>query len=110
MTNVVVWRSLKQATRDLPLPFQSIQLVGPGGGMEEGRAANLIRVLGGFVTLKLSSSALEDPTNSSAVTIGPPFRLELLVAGKSIPLQSVESTESPTTDILGNQLNEFTQL
>jgi hypothetical protein len=39
--------------------------------MEEGRAANLLRVFGGFVTLKLSSGAVEDPLNSAAVTIGP---------------------------------------
>jgi hypothetical protein len=76
-----------QATKDLPLPFESVQLVGPGGGMEAGRAANLVRVLGGAVTLKLSSSAVPDAANDAAVTIGPPFRLELLLLGKSIPLQ-----------------------
>jgi len=55
--------------------------------MEPGRAANLVRVLGGAVTLKLSSSAVPDAANAAAVTIGPPFRLELLLLGKSIPLQ-----------------------
>eukprot|EP00976_Prorocentrum_cordatum_P091325 1188480-Prorocentrum_minimum.AAC.2 len=46
----------------------------------------------------------------AAVTIGPPFRLELLVGGRSIPLQSVETTDSAPTELLGNQTNEFTQL
>eukprot|EP00976_Prorocentrum_cordatum_P029523 601009-Prorocentrum_minimum.AAC.1 len=96
-----------QATKNLPLPFQSVQvstdvysanghrlqcrwtlstmsvdrnvssstnsrqapestLIGPGGGMEAGRAANLVKVLGGAVTLKLSSSAVEDPLNGAA--------------------------------------------
>jgi hypothetical protein len=39
-----------------------------------------------------------------------PFRLELLVNGRSFPIQSVESTEAERTDILGNQTNEFSQL
>lgn len=110
----LLWSSataeVTKATKDLPLPFESVQLVGPGGGMEPGRAANLVKVLGGAITLKLSSSAVPDAANAAAVTIGPPFRLELLVLGKSFPIQSVESTESDTTDILGNQLNEFSQL
>ncbi|KAK3247394.1 hypothetical protein CYMTET_43106 [Cymbomonas tetramitiformis] len=110
----LLWSSdtaeVTKATKDLPIPFQSIQLVGPRGGMEAGRAANLVKVFGGFVTLKLSSSAVQDDTNSSAVIIGPPFRLELLVAGKSFPISKVESTEAETTDLLGNQLNEFSQL
>mmetsp|Transcript_16685 Transcript_16685/g.23007 ORF Transcript_16685/g.23007 Transcript_16685/m.23007 type:complete len:275 (-) Transcript_16685:90-914(-) len=108
----LLWSSdvaeVTKATKDFPLPFQSIQLIGPGGGMEEGRAANLIRVFGGFITLKLSSSAVPDPANSSAVTIGPPFRLGLLVGDKYFPIQENDGAERK--DILGNEFNEFSQL
>lgn len=110
----LLWSSqsaeVTKATRNLPLPFESVQLIGPGGGMEAGRAANLVKVLGGAVTLKLSSSAVEDPLNAAAVTIGPPFRLELLVGGRSLPLQSVEAEDSDPTALLGTQSSEFSQL
>eukprot|EP00240_Pyramimonas_obovata_P014720 CAMPEP_0118933240 /NCGR_PEP_ID=MMETSP1169-20130426/11760_1 /TAXON_ID=36882 /ORGANISM="Pyramimonas obovata, Strain CCMP722" /LENGTH=218 /DNA_ID=CAMNT_0006875979 /DNA_START=343 /DNA_END=999 /DNA_ORIENTATION=+ len=110
----LLWSSqsaeVTKATKNLPLPFESVQLVGPGGGMEAGRAANLVKVLGGALTLKLSSSAVEDPFNAAAVTIGPPFRLELLVGGRSIPLQSVESNDADPTALLGTQSSEFSQL
>eukprot|EP00873_Tetraselmis_striata_P002045 jgi/Tetstr1/422309/TSEL_013153.t1 len=117
----LLWSSqtaeVTKATKNLPLPFTSMQLVGPkggegqpGGNLPDGRAANLIKVLGGAITLKLSSSALPSETDSDAVIIGPPFRLELLLGGKSIPLQAEETTESDTSSILGNQLNTFSQL
>ena len=38
------------------------------------------------------------------------LRLELLVLGRSIPLQAEETTESDTSTILGNQLSTFSQL
>lgn len=37
-------------------------------------------------------------------------RLELLLLGLNIPLQSEETTESDNSAILGNQLSTFTQL
>merc|ERR1712023_403902 len=82
----------------------------PGGPLPGGRAANLVKVLGGAVTLKLSSSAIPDANLSDAVIIGPPFRLELLVLDRSIALGAEETTESDTSTVLGNQLNTFSQL
>lgn len=117
----LLWSSqtaeVTKATKNLPLPFTSMQLIGPkggegepGGNLPEGRAANIIKVLGGAVTLKLSSAAVPSESEKDAVIIGPPFRLELLLGGKSIPLQAEETTESDTSSILGNQLNTFSQL
>ena len=38
------------------------------------------------------------------------IRLELLVLGRSIPLQAEETAESDTSAILGNQSSTFSQL
>ncbi len=45
--------------------------------MEEGRAANLIRLLNGAVVVKLSSAAVPDDAAGDVILIGPPFYLEL---------------------------------
>ncbi len=98
--------------RNLPRgTFESIQLVGEKGGLPAGRAANLVSLLGGAVTLKLSSAAVPYPGNNTAVEIGPPFYLELLLPfGVTIPLQKETSTESDESTVLGNQTNEYAQL
>uniref|UniRef100_A0A061RTJ7 Plastid lipid-associated protein/fibrillin conserved domain-containing protein n=1 Tax=Tetraselmis sp. GSL018 TaxID=582737 RepID=A0A061RTJ7_9CHLO len=116
----LLWSSqtaeVTKATKNLPLPFTSMQLIGPGGGrgepggeLPQGRAANIIKVLGGAVTLKLSSAADPSSGDPSSVIIGPPFRLELLVGGRSIPLQQEETVGSDTSPVLGSQRNVFTQ-
>jgi len=72
----------------LPLNAQSVQLVGQKGGVEEGRAANLIQLFGGAVTVKLSSAAVPDKESDDIILIGPPFYLEvchLLSAQQSPP-------------------------
>jgi hypothetical protein len=60
----------------LPLNAKSVQLVGKKGGVEEGRAANLIQLFGGAVTVKLSSAAVPDKESDDTILIGPPFYLE----------------------------------
>ena len=61
----------------LPLNAASVQLVGQKGGEPEGRAANLIQLFGGGVTVKLSSAAVPDEKSDDTILIGPPFYLEV---------------------------------
>ena len=61
----------------LPLNAKSVQLVGEKGGVEKGRAANLIQLFGGAVTVKLSSAAVPDQKSDDTILIGPPFYLEV---------------------------------
>lgn len=65
------------STCRLPLNAQSVQLVGEKGGVEKGRAANLIKLFGGAVTVKLSSAAVPDQKSDDTILIGPPFYLEV---------------------------------
>lgn len=58
---------------------KSVQLVGEKGGVEKGRAANLIQLFGGAVTVKLSSAAIPDQKSDDTILIGPPFYLEVIL-------------------------------
>ena len=60
----------------LPLAATSVQLVGEKGGEEKGRAANLIQLFGGAVTIRLASAAVPDSKSNDTILIGPPFYLE----------------------------------
>ena len=64
----------------LPLNATSVQLVGQPGGEPEGRAANLIQLFGGGVTVKLSSAAVPDDKSNDTILIGPPFYLEVALS------------------------------
>lgn len=66
----------------LPLNATSVQLVGEKGGVEKGRAANLIQLFGGAVTVKLSSAAVPDQKTDDTILIGPPFYLEVCAVCK----------------------------
>ena len=67
----------------LPLAASSVQLIGQKGGVEQGRAANLIQLFGGAITIKLSSAAVPDPDSDDIILIGPPFYLEVIYANSN---------------------------
>ena len=111
----LLWASagaeVSRATRGLSLPVTSLQLIGEGGGVEAGRAANVLDLFGGAVRLKLSSSAVPLSGGKNVVLIGPPFRLELLLpGGRRVPIGAEETGDSDTSPILGNETNEFAQV
>jgi len=97
------------ATRRLPLNAQSVQLVGQKGGVEEGRAANLIQLFGGAVTVKLSSAAVPDKESDDIILIGPPFYLELKLGGFNVPIQNTQK-EGERKSLLGAEQNYYKQL
>jgi hypothetical protein len=97
------------ATRRLPLNAKSVQLVGQKGGVEEGRAANLIQLFGGAVTVKLSSAAVPDKESDDTILIGPPFYLELKLGGLTIPIQNTQK-EGERKSLLGAEQNYYVQL
>ena len=116
----LLWASagaeVSRATRGLSLPVTSLQLIGEGGGVEAGRAANVLDLFGGAVRLRLSSSAVPLPAGGggsagNVVLIGPPFRLELVLpGGRRVPIGAEETGDSDTSPILGNETNEFAQV
>lgn len=60
---------------------------GEPGGEKNERAANLINIGNGAVQVYLSSAAKQDPKSDDTVLIGPPFYLDLKIAGFSLPIQ-----------------------
>jgi len=115
----LLWSSdgaeVSRFTKFLPQLFASYQLIGAAGGLQRGRAANVISTAGGLIKLKLSSSAMPSTEDNrfDSVIIGPPFVFELLIDdGKiaAVPLGSESSVGSDESPLLGSMLNTFTQL
>ena len=115
----LLWSSdgaeVSRFTKFLPQLFASYQLIGAAGGLERGRAANVISTAGGLIKLKLSSSAMPSTEDNrfDSVIIGPPFVFELLIDDGNIaavPLGSESSVGSDESPLLGSMLNTFTQL
>ena len=77
---------------------------GEPGGEKKERAANLINIGNGAVQVYLSSAAKEDPKSDDTVLIGPPFYLDLKIAGFSLPIQ-VCLPHKPGDKLFGKAVN-----
>ena len=66
-----------------------VLVTGEPGGEKKERAANLINIGNGAVQVYLSSAAKEDPKSDDTILIGPPFYLELKLAGFTLPIQVI---------------------
>ena len=64
-------------------------VTGEPGGEKKERAANLINIGNGAVQVYLSSAAKQDPKSDDTILIGPPFYLELKLAGFTLPIQVI---------------------
>lgn len=109
----LLWASsnseVAKATRRNPLPSYSEQRIGEPGGEKRERAANLINIGNGAVQVYLSSAAKEDPKSDDTVLIGPPFYLDLKIAGFSLPIQNTQQ-EGERKSLLGSEQNYYKQL
>lgn len=76
--------------RFLPIGAESFQLIGPGGGVGVGRAQNIVSIGGGAVQLKLTSACVPDEKNDKDFVVGPPFKLELFLGSKVLPISEVK--------------------
>lgn len=79
-------------------------IAGEPGGEKKERAANLINIGNGAVQVYLSSAAKEDPKSDDTVLIGPPFYLDLKIAGFSLPIQ-VCLHNKPGDKLFGTAVN-----
>ncbi|KAK9836620.1 hypothetical protein WJX74_004557 [Apatococcus lobatus] len=109
----LLWASdnseVANATKRLPLPSESIQLIGEKGGVEKGRVANIINIVNGGVVLELSSSGVPDDKSDDTILIGPPFNLKINLGGWRLPIQNTEAG-GERKSLLGNDVNYYRQL